>query len=488
MALGGTASASTWTTVQLDGEAAKVAMFGISCPSESLCVAVGGNNTIASSADPAGGAASWKVVYAAEGAFPTDPNSYFTGRQIRGVSCPTVQLCVAVTFEGRIYTATKPTGGASAWSVTDLDTVGPNTHFQGVSCSSPGLCVAVAQDGKIAVSTDPTGGSLAWSTIQLDETLQLRGVSCASATLCVAVGDFGQIVASSNPTGGVSAWQRAPAPVGASHLFGVSCVRPPLCVTGNSAGNLLVSTDPTDASPHWQMFNGGASVQITAASCISSIRCVVVDNNGDVLTSTDPTRGPGAWTFTNILPYPGVEEGPANHLFGVSCPSTSLCTVSGNDGQLFTSTDPFAASPAPRPVTGQRKRGRPRPKRPRTTIAEQPPPGVELRRGKYKARFRFFARKRAQVRGFWCRLDSRPAKRCRSPKAYRVGIGMHVFRVRAIGWTGLKGPPAVARFEVCRPKPLPFCLERTSATGAPRAGSGGQGGSLRRLYYSPPRR
>ena len=52
---------STWTGRQLTGEASKVMMFGVSCPTASLCVAVGGNNTLASSTNPTGGTESWNV-------------------------------------------------------------------------------------------------------------------------------------------------------------------------------------------------------------------------------------------------------------------------------------------------------------------------------------------------------------------------------------------------------------------------------------------
>jgi hypothetical protein len=431
-------------------------MFGISCPSISLCVAVGGNNTIASTTDPAGGLADWKVVYAGSGALPTKPNSIFPGRQIRGISCPSARLCVAATLEGNIYTATDPTGNTDAWSVADIDGEGPNTHFYGVSCASPTLCVAVADNGRIFTSEDPTGGPATWSAIQLAESLQLRGISCASRNLCVAVGDFGEIVVSSNPTEGASEWRQVISAVGESHLFGVSCVVPLLCVTGNAGGNLITSINPTAVSPHWEMTPGGASVQITAASCVSSNLCAATDSNGDVLSSRNPVGGPGAWSLTNILPYPGVDETAPNHLFGISCPSPSLCVVAGNRGQIFTSEDPFAQSPIP--IMQGDKKKRPRPKRPRTMIAQRPPPGVVLHHRTAKVQFRFFARNHAQVRGFVCQLDRRPLKRCRSPKRYRVGLGRHVLRVRAIGWTGLKGPPARARFEVCEAQSLPFCI------------------------------
>jgi hypothetical protein len=52
------------------------------------------------------------------------------------------------------------------------------------------------------------------------------------------------------------------------------------------------------------------------------------------------------------------------------------------------------------------------------------------------------------VRRFRCRIDRRRFKTCRSPKAYRVGTGRHVFRVRAIGLTGFTGPVTKHAFRV----------------------------------------
>ena len=51
---------------------------------------------------------------------------------------------------------------------------------------------------------------------------------------------------------------------------------------------------------------------------------------------------------------------------------------------------------------------------------------------------RFYAK--GKVRGFSCKLDRRPFRPCRSPKRYRLGVGKHVFMVRATGLTGLEGP------------------------------------------------
>lgn len=471
------AGAADWSSLRLPGEAAKVTMFGISCPTATLCVAVGGNNTIASSTEPTGGAPAWNVAYAGKGAEPIAANF----RQVRGVSCPSPQLCVAVTFEGLIYTSTDPTGDAGAWNVTDLDPSGPNTHLYGISCPTVDFCAAVAGGAKIVTSTDPLGGAGAWTETQLEGPMELRGISCTSVSLCVAVGDDGDnirpevgdhgvVLSSTDPLGG--AWQKAQPPSSGT-AYGVACPAAGLCVSGDLFGNLLVSTAPATPTS-WRAVDAGGSVQITDVDCPSPAQCAAVDLNGDVLTSTDPTGRPEAWRFVNLAPFPGIEGTGANGMFGISCPSASLCAVAANDGQIFTSGNPFASgggagAPAPTKANKGRKRKR-RPLRPRATIASGAPP-VESASGPVTVLFRFFVRHRVAVRGFVCKLDRRPLRPCHSPKRYRVGYGHHVFRVRAIGWTGLRGPVATWRFQVCHPTHYRGCIQHLPPPTPPPAGA-----------------
>jgi len=129
-------------------------------------------------------------------------------------------------------------------------------------------------------------------------------------------------------------------------------------------------------------------------------------------------------------------------------------------GTIFTSTDPFEVT-APVPVSkdGKKKnKNKKLVKRPRVQIASGPPPGVEIKTRKVTVRFRFFTRNHAFARGYLCKLDKRPTKRCRSPKPYRVGLGRHVFRVRAIGYSGLRGRIETRRFKVCRPTRYGQCV------------------------------
>jgi hypothetical protein len=440
-----------WDVRQLQGEPGLLPLYGISCPTAGFCAAVGGNNILVTSTNPSGDLSDWHPEYLGSGPIQEE-KGFFNGHQVRGVSCPTPGLCVAVTFDGLIYSSTDPTGGNAAWQTIDVDGTGPNTHMYGISCPTVSFCAVSAGKGKIVTTTNPTGDATAWSKTQLAQPLELRGISCTSASFCVAVGedidkstDDGQILTSTEPLGGV--WSQALAPGAEGAMFGVSCPSTGLCVSGNAIGNLVVSTNPTGGTAAWDTFDGGGSVQITAASCISASLCVAVDNNGDVLASRDPTGGAQAWSFENLIPYAtDPHEFNANAIWGVSCPTASFCAASASRGKIITLDEPLA----PRPAKKKKRRS---PKRPKTTIALTPGPANRTSGGTFKARFRFFAN--GKVRRFVCKMDGGRFRHCHSPKRYRVRAGRHVFRVRAIGMTGLRGPIAKSEFRVFTPRQWP---------------------------------
>lgn len=455
--IGPSSAAADWELqVQVKGEKPRpdVPMLGISCSSAKLCVAVGELNKVVSSANPTGGPSAWREARP-DGEAETDCHAHWLPpctdpkyRVIRSVSCPSASLCVAVTGEGYAYSSTDPTGPADAWQVADLDGDGRDTHLLSVDCPTASLCVAVSGEahtsGKVLTTTNPTGGASAWTMAQLDESLDLRGVSCGTPTLCVAVAQQGRILVSTNPTGGASAWKELGTPGGPGDLQGVSCAGTVLCVAGNVAGNLLSSTSPAAASS-WEETNGGVSVEVTGVSCLPTRHCVAVDNNGDVLTSTDPTRGRGSWSVHRLIPYvePDDEHAlPLNGLFDVSCVSTSFCALAASDGRIYTSTDPFAEPDSSKGPAAKKRR---RVKRPRVTIADlHLPSRRSLRENRARVMVRFFAN--GPVRRFECRLNHRPFRACRSPKHFRVGKkGTWAIRIRAVGKTGLRGPVTLKR-------------------------------------------
>lgn len=432
-------------------------LSGVSCPTDSLCVAVGARSTLAFSQVPTAGAAGWRVVNPPYPVGPGKtcvkgaPNCYEPGGRLQAISCASQNLCVVVSNEGFVYVSTEPTGGPGAWSPTVINDGSSATHLSGVSCPTPSLCVAVSggvgdSSGRVLTSTDPTSGS--WQVTQLSRSLDFRGVSCGTPSLCVAVARDGRLLVSTNPAGGASAWNEVGTPGGPGELGGVGCIGASLCAAGNAGGNILTSTNPAGGGGTWGEANAGGSVPITGVSCPASDRCVAVDNNGDVLTSTDPTGGAGAWHFENLIPFRH-EFGrpPRNALFAVSCSSTSLCALVGSDGHIFTATDPFSVPTNP----GRRHRSRKAPRRPRTILllTDHFWYVTHTRRHRIRASFRFYSPSR--VRGFECKRGRRPFRPCHSPLRYWVPRGRHVLRVRAIGPTGLRGRPAIKHFRVRAP-------------------------------------
>ena len=150
--------------------------------------------------------------------------------------------------------------------------------------------------------------------------------------------------------------------------------------------------------------------------------------------------------MTRLIPYvepPGEHDLPLNGLFGVSCVSVSFCALVAADGQIFTSTDPFAEDSGP--SKDSRKGRKRRPRRPRVTIADlHLPSRAALREHRARVMVRFFAN--GPVRRFECRVNRRPYRTCRSPQHFRVAQeGTYAIRIRAVGKTGLRGPATVKR-------------------------------------------
>jgi hypothetical protein len=168
---------------------------------------------------------------------------------------------------------------------------------------------------------------------------------------------------------------------------------------------------------------------------------VLSSNNGEVTASTNPPGNWGTFVTEHLI------KGVTNALFGLSCPSETLCVAAGKFGQILTSTQPNA--------TGQPEPPPP-PPAPTTVLSHTPPKTIHL--GVHtptpQVAFRFGA---TGTGPFWfrCKLDSKPGRVCPSPRKARVGVGNHVFRVRAFGPGGGAATTLVYRFKVERAKPKP---------------------------------
>ena len=250
-----TAGSTAWTVTHVDGSNCAVSpskpaacfLTGVSCPTVDLCVAVDGNGNVVTSNKPARAGADWLV-------------SHVDGNFLSAVSCPSSSLCVAVDIVGNVVTSSNPTGGSGAWGVAHVDgsscvvtETGAPCYLSSVSCPTVDLCVAVDESGSVVTSTKPTGGAAAWEVTNLnngglyDPYSLHSGVSCPTSRLCFGVGNDsdarGFEISSTDPTGGSTAWTRT-IHIGGSILNSVSCPSSSLCVAVSYWGDVVTSTTP----------------------------------------------------------------------------------------------------------------------------------------------------------------------------------------------------------------------------------------------------
>jgi len=288
------AGASSWSTSAV----ATGGTSGVVCLSSRFCLIPDFGGGVSVSSDPTAGTAAWTraQVFA-----PTMLGSAFQPQPspATGISCPSVSLCVAVGYDvacgvgcgpssSFVATATDPVTAPTQWNVIAPDAVAPSEAIKSVSCPAITLCV-IAGAQAIASSTDPTGGAKAWK----GELLVNEGasaVSCASTQLCVVVDEEGNALISTDPAAGPPSWRTVH--LAASSLTGVSCSSTALCVAVDQAGDAYTTTDPTGTAANWSrtsIDNEPGGTGLSAVSCPEFGFCVAVDGAGHAIVGSGPS-------------------------------------------------------------------------------------------------------------------------------------------------------------------------------------------------------
>jgi hypothetical protein len=272
---------------------------------------------------------------------------------LRAVSCPDEQACVA-TGDGGTLLATA--NGGRTWS---SQAAGTTAKLLAVSCADAGHCTAVGAGGTIIRTSD---AGQHWATLASNTTQDLISISCPNTSRCVVVGLA--------RTALVITTSVAPA-VGpfTSDLKGVSCPSATTCYVVGSVndypktnGSMDVSTD---GGMHWTSQNSTDPNGIQAISCsVGTTGCTAVDQVGKMVSSTDgvtwsihgpvgsgPTAisCPATGACVALSPWDGIistnDSGVTSQiqppvtgreLFGVSCPTVTVCTVVGDNGAILT--------------------------------------------------------------------------------------------------------------------------------------------------------
>jgi hypothetical protein len=314
----------------------------LACPSRSLCVGVDRAGDVVWSSNPAGGSRTWDIA------------KVDGGYELSGLACPSTSLCVAVDAAGNVVTSQNPTGGQSAWTVakidssptqTNTDTAGP-VLLRGVSCPSTGLCVAVDADGNALASTNPTGGPAAWTLTHADTDSSfgcsggglscqppLVGVSCPSTGLCAAVDFSGNVLTTHQPTA-PGPWSSTPTDGGQlSSLWGISCPLAGFCATVDGAANRVITLNP--AAPAVQNSRSVPDA-LYGIWCQSASLCLASAQTpgglSGVLGSYNPAMRASTWSLSSL--------GAINT---VACLSASTCLGGDDQGNVAAGLTTHAA-------------------------------------------------------------------------------------------------------------------------------------------------
>ncbi len=263
---------------------------------------------------------------------------------LEAVACPAPSACTAVGYAYdsagvRITLAERWNGTAWAIQPTPNPAGAEASSFAGVACASISACTAVGSyttsaGTPVTLAEDWDGTSWAIQATPNPAgatSSSLAAVACTSADVCSAVGSE---VSGTNPAGANLAEQSAsavwtiavtPTASTAGPLAGVSCTDRTDCVAvGRRARN---SETEIWNGIRWRMEpNHLTRVSLDSVTCLSLSFCMAAG-------STAALWGGSTWAPQAIALPPGSE----GEFTGVSCSSTSACTLVGSDflGALF---------------------------------------------------------------------------------------------------------------------------------------------------------
>ena len=317
---------------------------GVACASARQCIGVGNDASSVNS----GAAVPLNPV---SGDLSTGQSLQLFGSSgfLNGVSCPSRSVCLAVgdnrnDTKGIAVPLNPQT--ATVRSGQELRTIS-GIFISGVACASRRACLAVGHDsngsGAVVALSPATGAILSGQrvrTIPGTGGVGLEGVACPFRNLCVAVGEnsgrsAGVAVPLNPATGAIHRGQSVQSVTHKGILLGLACPSTTVCLAvgwGASQPSVAVPIDPkTGALPKGQRdrsISAWASM-LTAVSCSSVSLCLAVGND-----TGDPSVGQAVPIDPRIATIVAdqsirtvVGTGALN---AVVCPSATKCVVAGS--------------------------------------------------------------------------------------------------------------------------------------------------------------
>ena len=289
-----------------------------------------------------------------------------------GISCPSLSSCIAVggfslrAAPGRYLPLAERWNGA-VWSVDPAPVPagrGLSSRLTSVSCTSPVACIAVGQTVSGNSRRPPAAlverwNGVTWS-IERATGGPLISVSCTSGLVCTAIGGGGREALAERWDG--MRWSIEPAPHprrfggpnGQNALASVSCTSRDACVAvGDSSWGSVFSSVRITLAEHW---NGSQwSVQrspnpiqldgFNSVSCPSRGSCIAVgdytDRAGDATLPLVERWRRGRWSVLATPRNLSIGKAADSTLLAVACFANGNCVAVGDaEGGPFAVTFP----------------------------------------------------------------------------------------------------------------------------------------------------
>jgi hypothetical protein len=302
----------------------------VSCTSPSRCTAVGGYYDSTVHTNVTFGAkwngTSWS---AEDTANPSGDTSSF----LSGISCPSATMCAAVGYyqdSGNLYSLAE-VWNSSGWSVKTSATVAGQLFA--VSCTSSNACTAVGM-GASGTLVEVWNGT-AWTDQASPNPAgtsndQLQGVSCSSSAACAAVGwdvDAGRTTTLLETWNGKT-WSIHPTPSTVGEFYAVSCKSASSCVAVGEDNMVALWNGASWSIQSAPNPTGATSANLNAVACTSARACTAVGAyqatvNGAMVALPYAEAWNGTWSVEDT-PNPTAR----GYLYGVSfCSATTFTAV-----------------------------------------------------------------------------------------------------------------------------------------------------------------
>ena len=275
--------------------------------------------------------------------------------QLDAVTCAGPTHCWAVGAPGPTA-ATGTTSSAPPSPVTVIDatvdggetwtgqpvTLTPAPALTAISCPSDRLCMAVGLSGTgtagVVLTTGDGGATWAQASVP-PGAIVVTGVECAGADDCTAIAGDGTTFWSAHSTDFGQTWVReGDLPPGFLDAGDLSCAAGAACLvtgftattTGHGQGAIAISTDDGVTWTAATVPTGTGLLQGVGCATISS--CLAVGTTSTTVSAPVPAQGAlltsddGGHTWARVA---GAE--PVDDIFGIDCPSRSVCAMVGTD-------------------------------------------------------------------------------------------------------------------------------------------------------------